>query len=93
MPDLQILARDLTAIPVRPASGASLTLGHVLTGMGADHESAVRLEDVHVIRHTCKPNDPDALRGPEDLTEERVFAYTMEQLISPLRFPADPARY
>lgn len=96
MPDLPLLALDMTAgavVPARLASDASLTLGHLLIGMGADHEPVVRREDVHVIRHTFKPKDPDALRGPEDLTEERVLAYTREQLVSPRRFPADPARY
>ncbi|MGJ9402872.1 hypothetical protein [Arthrobacter sp. KK5.5] len=44
--------------------------------MGADHDPAVRPEDVHVIRHAFKPGDAHALRGPEDLTEERVLAYT-----------------
>jgi hypothetical protein len=61
--------------------------------MGADYEQAVRLEDIHVIRHTFKPGDPDALRGPEDLTEERVLAYTREQDVSPRRFPSAPPRY
>lgn len=75
------------------ASLASLTLGHVLTGIGTDHSPEVRLDDIHVIRHAFKPSDPQALRGPEDLTEERVLAYTRQQLISPRRFPADPARY
>lgn len=66
---------------------------HVLTGMGADHDPTVRPEDIHVIRHTFKPGDPGALRGPEDLTEERVLAFTREQDLSPRRFPADPQRY
>lgn len=37
-------------------------------------------------------SDP-ALRGPEDLTEERVLAYTRERDISPRRFPLTPPRY
>lgn len=96
MSDLQAFALDVpteAAISVMPASHASLTLGHVLTGMGADYDPAIRLEDVHIIRHTFKPGDPGALRGPEDLTEERVLAYTREQDVSPRRFPLDPPRY
>lgn len=72
---------------------ASLTLGHVLTGMGADCDPAVRLEDVLLIRHAFRPGDPSALRGPEDLTEERVLAYTREQGLSPRQFPTDPPRF
>ncbi len=67
MPDMQSVTRDLpSATPVATSSGprASLTLGHVLTGVGADHDPAVPLEDIHVIRHTFKPSDPDALLGP-----------------------------
>lgn len=56
-----------------PASRASLTLGHVLIGMGADCDPAVRLEDVLLIRHAFRPGDPTALRGSEDLTEELVI--------------------
>lgn len=96
MSALQSLTLDTTAqtaVSARPASRVSLTLGHVLAGMGTDHEPPVRLEDMHVIRHAFKPSDPSALRGPQDLTQERVLAYTREQLISPRRFPADPARY
>lgn len=96
MSDLQSLALDVpaeTAVSAGPASRASLTLGHVLIGLGADYDPAVRLEDIHVIRHTFKPGDPGALGGPEDLTEERVLAYTREQDISPRRFPSNPPRY
>ncbi len=75
-----------------PAIRASLTLGHVLSGIGADYEPGIRLADIHLIRHTFKPNDRDALRGPEDLTQERVVAYTREQDVPP-RFPANPPRY
>ncbi|GAA3326073.1 GIY-YIG nuclease family protein [Paeniglutamicibacter sulfureus] len=88
---LDVLAE--AAVPARAASLASLTLGHVLTGMGADHGPGVRSADMHLIRHAFKPSDPLALRGPQDLTQERVLAYTREQLVSPRRFPADPARY
>lgn len=80
-----------TAFSAGPSS--SLTLGHVLAGMGADHDPVVRLEDVHLIRHSFNPGDPGALRGPEDLTEERILAYTREQDVSPRRFPPDPPRY
>jgi hypothetical protein len=82
-----------TAVSAIPATHGALTLGHVLTGMGADYDPTVRHEDIHVIRHTFKPGDPGALRGPEDLTEERVLAYTREQDVSPRRFPSDPPRY
>lgn len=82
-----------TAVSATAASRATLTLGHVLTGMGADYDPTVRPEHVHVIRHAFKPGDPGALRGPEDLTEERVLAYTREQDLSPRRFPSDPPRY
>jgi hypothetical protein len=51
------------AVSAIPASHAALTLGHVLTGMGADYEPAVRLEDIHVIRHTFKPGDPKRCVG------------------------------
>lgn len=68
-------------------------LGHVLTGVGADNDPAVGLEDIHLVRHSFRPGDPDALRGPEDLSEDRVLAYTREQDISPRRFPSDPPRY
>lgn len=74
------------------APRASLTLGHVLTGIGTEYHPGVPLEDIHIIRHTFKPSDPDALRGPEDLTQERVLAYTREQDVPP-RFPANPPRY
>lgn len=78
------------AAPASPAPPASITLDHVLTGMGADHNPAIRPEDVHVIRHVFRP---DGLRGPEDRTEERVLAYTRKQDISPRSFPSDPPRY
>lgn len=70
----------------------SLTLGQVLGGMGADSNPVVSIEDIYIIRHTFKPSDPDALRGPEDLTHERVLSYTTEQDLPP-RFPANPPRY
>ncbi|GAA3268891.1 GIY-YIG nuclease family protein [Paenarthrobacter aurescens] len=70
----------------------SVTLAHVLAGVGAELAPPVSLDDIHVIRHSFRPNDEAALRGPEDLTDERVAAYTREQDISSRRFPADPPR-
>jgi hypothetical protein len=61
--------------------------------MGADRKPPVRLEDIHIIRHAFKVGDPDALRGPEDLTEERVLRYTREQDVSSRRFPATPPQF
>lgn len=80
-----------------PSTGSSsagfLTLGHVLTGIGAEHDPPIDLNDVHIVRHVFKPHDPSSLRGPEDLTEDRVLAYTRSQSVSPRRFPATPPRY
>ena len=73
--------------------GEFLTLGHVLTGIGAEQVPPIRLEDIHLIRHSFRPGVHDALQGPEDLTEERVREYTRSQGISTRRFPADPGRY
>ena len=73
--------------------GEFLTLGHVLTGIGAEQVPPIRLEDIHLIRHSFRPGDHDALQGPEDLTEQRVRDYTRSQGISTRRFPADPGRY
>lgn len=74
-------------------AGTVLTLNHVLGGMGAVDDRAIRLEDILLIRHSFRPGDVDALRGLEDLSEERVLTYTREQDISVRRFPAIPARY
>ncbi|MFT3969108.1 MAG: GIY-YIG nuclease family protein [Micropruina sp.] len=79
----------MTQLPASPY----LTLGHVLTSLGAAVTPPIRLEDVHVIRHVLKPDDASALRGPGDLTEERVLAYTRGQDASPRRFPSRPPRY
>jgi len=79
--------------PAVPAAFASLTFSHVLAGLGAEFDPSVRLEDIHLIRHTFKPNDPEGLRGPEDVTDERVLYYTREQDLSPRRFPENPPRY
>ena len=66
-----------------------LTLGHVLTAVGADHNPPIAIEDVRVIRHAFKS---DGLQ-PDDLSEERVLAYTRVQDVSSRRFPATPERY
>ncbi|GAA3539574.1 hypothetical protein AFL01nite_26070 [Aeromicrobium flavum] len=70
-----------------------LALGHVLTGIGAENDPPIRLEDIHVIRHSFNPGNHEGLQGPEDLTLERVLSYTRRQSISPQRFPANPPRY
>ncbi len=75
-----------TGAPVSPY----LTLGHVLTALGSEHTPPILLEDIHVIRHAFKP---DGLRGPEDLTSERVLAYTRSQDLLTRRFPAEPGRW
>lgn len=73
--------------------GEGLRLGHVVAGVGADHDPPIRLEDVHLIRHSFKPGGHDGLQGPEDLAAERVLGYTRSQDLSTRRFPADPPRY
>ncbi len=73
--------------------GEALRLGHILMGVGAEHDPPIRLEEVRLIRHSFKPGDHVGLQGPEDLTPERVLAYTRAQDISTRRFPADPGRY
>jgi len=76
--------------------GAFLTLGHVLTGIGSEQSPPIRLEDIHLIRHSLgpsNPGNPDALQGPEDLTEDRVREYTRSQGVSARQFPTDPSRY
>ncbi len=70
----------------------SLTLAHVLAGVGAEHDPPIQLEQIHVIRHSFRANDESALRGFEDLTLEKVHAYTREQDVSPRRFPAQPGQ-
>lgn len=76
-----------------PQHETFLTLGHVLSGIGAEQIPPIHLEDIHLIRHSFKTGDHNGLQGPEDLTEKRVREYTRSQGISPRRFPADPARY
>lgn len=72
---------------------AFLTLGHVLASVGAEHDPPIKLEDILVIRHVFKPKEPQALRGPDDITDERVLAYTRVQEASTRKFPAQPPRY
>ncbi|KIA73426.1 hypothetical protein ANMWB30_23530 [Arthrobacter sp. MWB30] len=96
MPDLESFAAATVPDSTEPAAAApraSLTLGHVLAGVGADHATKVPLQDILVIRHTFKPGDTEALQGPEDLTEERVLNYTREQEHSSRLFPAEPPRF
>ncbi|MFA7323951.1 MAG: GIY-YIG nuclease family protein [Candidatus Nanopelagicales bacterium] len=65
-----------------PAPGGDLNMGHILTAAGATNAN-----DFLMIRHTYKD---DGLRMPSDLTLENVLAYTREQDLSTLKFPADP---
>ncbi|MFJ2755771.1 GIY-YIG nuclease family protein [Nocardioides sp. NPDC087217] len=58
-----------------------LTLGHLLTAAGIVDNAAALL-----VRHTYKP---DGLRGPADITFNKVLAYTREQNLKG-KFPADP---
>lgn len=74
-------------------AGPFLTLGNILTGIGDQHDPPIQLEQVHVLRHAFKPDDPEALRGPEDLIDERVLEYTRGQSLDIRRFPSQPARY
>lgn len=83
---------DLTA-NARSAHLASLTLGHILAAMGAEHDPPIRLEDIRVIRHALLPGSPYGLRGQEDLTERQVLDYTRTQGTSTRNFPADPGKY
>lgn len=76
-----------------PGRAAFLTLGHVLKAIGAEHDPPIGLDDIRVIRHSFNTGEQAGLRGPEDLTEERVLEYTRFQGASPRQFPADPERY
>lgn len=76
-----------------PGAGAFLTLGHVLAAIGAEHDPPIGLDDIRVIRHSFNTGEALGLRGPEDLTEEKVREYTRFQGASPRQFPADPERY
>jgi hypothetical protein len=80
------------AYPGRSASG-TLRLGHVIASLGAEHQPAIGLKDVRLIRHSYRPGVHDALTGPEDVTIARVLEYTRSQSISTRRFPAEPERY
>ncbi|WP_308160164.1 GIY-YIG nuclease family protein [Mycolicibacterium goodii] len=72
---------------------AFLTLGHVLAAIGAEHHPPIGLGDIRVIRHAFNTGEELGLRGPEDLTEDKVREYTRFQGISPRQFPAEPERY
>lgn len=74
-------------------TSAFLTLGHVLSSIGAEHDPPIKLDDIHVIRHSFNTGEEAGLRGWEDVTEERIRSYTRFQGISPRQFPAEPARY
>lgn len=78
-----------------PATGtnAFLTLGHVLSAIGAENDPPITLDDIHVIRHSFNTGEEAGLRGWEDVTEERIRSYTRFQGTSTRRFPAEPARY
>lgn len=75
------------------ASAAFLTLGHVLAAIGSEHDPPVGLDDIRVIRHSFNTGEKLGLRGPEDLTEAKVWEYTRFQGISPRQFPAEPERH
>jgi hypothetical protein len=76
-----------------PVADAFLTLGHVLAAVGAEHNPPIGLNDIRVIRHAFNTGEELGLRGPEDLTEDRVREYTRFQGISPRQCPAEPERY
>lgn len=73
-----------------PAANTFLTLGHVLAAIGAEHDPPIGLNDIRVIRHSFNTGEESGLRGPEDLTEDKVLKYTRFQGISPRQFPAEP---
>jgi len=74
-------------------TNAFLTLGHVLTAIGEEHNPPIALDNIRLIRHSFNTGEEAGLRGREDLTEERVRKYTRFQSASPRRFPAEPERY
>ena len=84
-------ASDAVDAPV--AGAAFLTLGHVLAAIGVEHDPPIGLDGIRVIRHSFNTGEELGLRGPEDLTEDRVREYTRFQGISPRQFPAKPERY
>lgn len=88
--------QDSAIVPATEAdseTSAFLTLGHVLAAIGAEHNPPIGLEDIRVIRHSFNTGEELSLRGPEDLTEDKVREYTRFQGISPRHFPAQPERY
>ena len=72
---------------------AFLTFGHVLTAIGTEHDPPITLDDIRVIRHSFNTGEETGLRGPEDLTEDRIRKYTRFQGVSPRQFPTQPERY
>lgn len=66
--------------PLRPHG--DIDLGHLLLAAGVDAGAVL------VLRHTF---NADGLAGPEDLTSEKVLAYTRSQ--GAAKFPAQPPRY
>jgi hypothetical protein len=89
------LALEPAAAAADPGGSASgtLRLGHVIASLGAEHQPAIGLKDVRLIRHSYRPGVLDALTGPEDITAERVLEYTRSQSTSTRRFPERPERY
>ncbi|MGV0700730.1 GIY-YIG nuclease family protein [Mycolicibacter sinensis] len=78
----------------QPAPEPNLTLGHVLSALGGEHDPPIGLAHIRVIRHSYNPQSHDGLRGPDDLTDAvRVREYTRSQDISTRNFPRDPERY
>lgn len=61
---------------------ACLTLGDVLTPLGARQDPPIALNQIRVIRHSFTPAGHDGLRGRHDLTPERVLTYTRAQHVS-----------
>jgi len=78
--------------PAEPA-GPNLTLGHVLTAIGEQHDPPISLNDIRLIRHSFNTGDEGGLQGPGDLNEDRVRAYTRSQAFPARRFPAEPEPY
>lgn len=68
-------------LPAAPRITGDLVLGDVLTSSGLDPTSLL------VIRHTFRRN---GLRGPHDLTPERIHNYTRVQWIHAGKFPLTP---
>lgn len=76
-----------------PVAKALLTLGHVLAAIGAQQDPPIGLDDMRVIRHSFNTGEESGLRGPEDLTGDRVGQYTRLQGASPRQFPAEPEQF